>query len=109
MWRSGQLAGIRNMLLPFSPFEKGPFGLPPQRDPHMPKHVPTFKHLLASAQPLRESEYRERSVNELIASSRAQKPVQRDLPPHIVGSERVWAPSSGPSGLPDVEDGGVHP
>jgi len=75
----------------------------------MPKYVPTFKHLFTSSQPTQQSEHRERNVNDLIANSRAHEPVQRDLPPHIDRGERVWAPSAGLTGLPDVEYGGVHP
>ncbi len=79
------------------------------RQHRMPKHVPTFKHLLTSTQAPQQSEHREKSVNDLIASSRVHKPVQRDLPPHITRGERVWAPSTTVGGLVDVEDGGIHP
>ena len=76
----------------------------------MPKHVPTYKHLLTTSQPSSQSEYREQGVNDLIAKSRVQKPVQRDLPPHITRGVRVWAPTTtGINGLPDVDEGGVHP
>ncbi|WVF68153.1 hypothetical protein IAT40_002916 [Kwoniella sp. CBS 6097] len=94
----------------------------------MPKHVPTFKHLLHTSQtPRAEPHAREKSVNELLSSSRQSK--LRDTPPHIASDaasgERVWNPSSsagssssanagiglgaGARGLLDVEDGGVHP
>ncbi|OCF33613.1 hypothetical protein I316_04686 [Kwoniella heveanensis BCC8398] len=101
----------------------------------MPRHVPTFKHLLHTSQaPKSEHQTREKSVNELLSSSRQSR--LRDPPPHIglgdaavegsgsgsggVG-ERAWVPTSdagssgsggigaGGGGLPDVEDGGVHP
>ncbi|WVQ95700.1 hypothetical protein IAU59_002799 [Kwoniella sp. CBS 9459] len=96
----------------------------------MPKHVPTFKHLLHTSQtPRAEPQSRERSVNELLSSSRQSK--LRELPPHISaggseGGERTWSPAlpggsgesghggvvgpgAGVGGLLNVEDGGVHP
>ena len=75
----------------------------------MPKHVPNFKHFLTTTQVNQPSEYREKSVNDLIAHSRIHQPLQRDSPTYIVRGERVWAPGAGIGGLPDVEDGGVHP
>ena len=89
---------------------------PSSRDPslrrYMPKHVPTFKHLLnTSATNAQAADPPERGVNELLASSRRHKPVQREIPPHIARGERIWAPSAdaGSSGLVEFEDGGVHP
>ncbi|ORY35836.1 hypothetical protein BCR39DRAFT_512456 [Naematelia encephala] len=72
----------------------------------MPKHVPTFKHLIASSstsndrQPPHE---RSRSVNDILASYRAQKPGSRDVPP--LPSVRV----GGVSGIEDVVESGVFP
>ncbi|WWC65405.1 uncharacterized protein I303_108023 [Kwoniella dejecticola CBS 10117] len=83
----------------------------------MPKHLPTFKHLLHSTQTDQKAEPKQKSVNDLISSSRNARPVagsSRDVPPHLAG-ERVWSPSSTSSttgsagGLVDVEEGGVHP
>ncbi|WWC72434.1 uncharacterized protein I206_106396 [Kwoniella pini CBS 10737] len=79
----------------------------------MPKHLPTFKHLLHSSQPTQKKENKEKSVNDLLSSSRNARPVipsNRDLPPHIT-SERIWTPSntSSSGGLVEVEQGGIHP
>ncbi|WVW81021.1 hypothetical protein I302_103012 [Kwoniella bestiolae CBS 10118] len=85
----------------------------------MPKHLPTFKHLLHSSQQPQKAEPKEKSVNDLLSSSRSLRP--RDVPPHLNGAsssnERIWSPSpiastsgtSGLGGLVDVEQGGVHP
>ncbi|OCF58445.1 hypothetical protein L486_04478 [Kwoniella mangroviensis CBS 10435] len=85
----------------------------------MPKHLPTFKHLLHSSQQVQRTDTKsEKSVNDLLSSSRNARP--RDVPPHLNGTstnERVWAPSpiastcgtSGIGGLVEVENGGVHP
>ncbi|WWD20553.1 hypothetical protein CI109_105029 [Kwoniella shandongensis] len=86
----------------------------------MPKHVPTFKHLLHTPLTPQRSESKEsKSVNDLLATSRILRPSVRDVPPHIIASgERVWTPPTsiasgsgggGGLGLIDVEEGGVHP
>lgn len=75
----------------------------------MPKHAPSFKHLLTATSPPQQVGHREKSVNDLIANSRVHYPAQRDLPPHTAQGERVWTPSTGVGGLLGVEDGGVHP
>ncbi|WVR08477.1 hypothetical protein IAU60_005532 [Kwoniella sp. DSM 27419] len=95
----------------------------------MPKHVPTFKHLIhTSLTPQRHESPPSKSVNDLLSSSRhVYQTTGRDIPPHVGGAgtngtspgERVWAPSptavagssgaGGTGGLIDLEDGGVHP
>lgn len=95
----------------------------------MPKHTPTFKHLLSAPTDPYQAESnkkREKSVNELLASSRAASSSaasalagQRDLPPHIAGRGgredhvKVWVPGdagdTGLSGGGVMGDGGVHP
>ncbi|WVQ86016.1 hypothetical protein IAT38_008184 [Cryptococcus sp. DSM 104549] len=72
----------------------------------MPKHVPTFKHLLYSTHPA------QRPVEAVEEPKPRRRLASRHIPPHIVG-ENVWSPST--SGrvdaalLVDLESGGVHP
>lgn len=72
----------------------------------MPKHLPTFKHLIASSYtPQRPTEKPEKSVNQLIAASRSSDPQAasiREAPPHHVASSSaasraptVWVPGAG--------------
>ncbi|KIR69036.1 hypothetical protein I314_00139 [Cryptococcus bacillisporus CA1873] len=72
----------------------------------MPKHVPTFKHLLYSSQ----SDIRQQSQPQ--PTPQRRRPGPRGIPPYIVG-ENVWSPNT--SGgvdatlLMDLDNGAVHP
>jgi hypothetical protein len=81
----------------------------------MPKHVPSFKHLIAtSGQPDNPSKRREKTVGDLLAIARLRTPAVRDDPPHL-SSESVWSPgvsagdTSTSTTLIGIEDGAVHP
>lgn len=87
----------------------------------MPKHALTFKHLVASSfsSSNQRRDERQRSVNDLIASSRTHRPVVRDTPlqagGHVNLAVRAWTPEPSvgiiaTSSLPvPGEDGTVHP
>jgi hypothetical protein len=89
----------------------------------MPKHVPTFKHLIATSYTRGPERCPEKSVNDLLSSSRTGQhaassslgPLGRETPPHLRHGERVWMPSPGTAGdggglgLVDVQEGAVHP
>lgn len=92
----------------------------------MPKHVPTFKHLIATSQDRKEKPGKqEKSVVEILANSRAnsrhfhaasveeQGASSSSLPGSAFGlRERIWQPTSPgapASGLMEAEDGSVHP
>jgi hypothetical protein len=83
----------------------------------MPKHVPTFKHLIATSTTRREDRAeREWTVNDRLAASRAvhRDHVIRDLqhaPLASSSGERVWTSTGGTEGLnaPIAEEGAVHP
>ncbi|OXB39454.1 hypothetical protein LQV05_000693 [Cryptococcus neoformans] len=72
----------------------------------MPKHVPTFKHLLYSSQ----SHAQQQSQPQ--PAPQRRRPGPRGIPPYIVG-ENVWSPNT--SGgvdatlLMDLDNGAVHP
>ena len=75
----------------------------------MPKHVPTFKHLISTSfsQRTDKSQRQEqRSVTEILADLRANStpPSHSD----IADQERLWTGETG-AGLLDVERGVVHP
>ncbi|WWC92116.1 uncharacterized protein L201_007070 [Kwoniella dendrophila CBS 6074] len=101
----------------------------------MPKHLPTFKHLLNSSTTItQKQEPKEKSVNDLINSSRNSRPSQssststnntRGVPSYLIHNgtsntnprERIWSPSPIASGsgtsnigsLVEIEQGGIHP
>lgn len=85
----------------------------------MPKHVPSFKHLIASFNGSRDdatSHVRERTVNDRLQSSRAhQHAVQREGATLLAAAndgERVWSIAEGIAGLggiPIPGEGDVHP
>jgi hypothetical protein len=100
--------------------------------PRMPKHVPSFKHLIATSHSRGPDKRPEKSVNDLLTSSRTGQqqqhaaaassssslgPLGRETPPHLRHGERVWVPSPGTAGdggggglgLVDVQEGAVHP
>ncbi|KAL7422656.1 hypothetical protein Q5752_001947 [Cryptotrichosporon argae] len=66
----------------------------------MPKHVPTFKHLLHTSTTPSQATKKERSVNDLLASSRQNRErdraarSERERPPHL------WLPDTGDGLLP---------
>ncbi|ORX41144.1 hypothetical protein BD324DRAFT_613391 [Kockovaella imperatae] len=95
----------------------------------MPKHLPTFKHLLASPATPQKTQDRPRtkSVNDLLASSRTNLRASNRrndedngdssasrlaLNPHLQPGETIWAPPSvivgGVANL-DIQEGVVHP
>jgi hypothetical protein len=73
----------------------------------MPKHLPTFKHLISSSSnPPRPVEKPDKSVNQLIAASRSsdiQATSLREVPPHPIASgsrctstrPNIWVPGEG--------------
>lgn len=78
----------------------------------MPKHVLTFKNLIATSHTHRDDRTpRERGVNDLLEASRAQARAVRDRPPHIPpGGEGRWNMAT-TSTLPMVVAGEqtIHP
>jgi hypothetical protein len=78
--------------------------------PSMPKHSFTFKHLLGESSTTphaRREDTRERSVNDLLTSSRQAGPsVPRDRPPHLATTV-AWTPA--PEGVADLDRASVHP
>ena len=74
----------------------------------MPKHVPTFKHLIATSFNPQPTEKKDKTVSELLAQYRLQRPTEDDRPD--AGPSKAWAPrpgvTHGPS--PDAE-GSIHP
>jgi hypothetical protein len=73
-----------------------------------------YRHLIHAAAHPTAPAVRERSVNDLIGSSRASNRRERDRPPHFLRSvpdgPRVWRFGEGAiGGLVDVEDGSIHP
>jgi hypothetical protein len=80
--------------------------------PRMPKHVPTFKHLIASSSRVDDPpQRRQKGVNDLLASARVNRPVIRED-----SDERIWTPgvnagavASTSAGLVDIDNNVIHP
>ena len=77
----------------------------------MPKHVPSFKHLLASpATPQKQdNQPPTRSVNDLLATSRITRQLQNEAVAGLRPGETLWTPTTAAIGLLDVDAGAVHP
>lgn len=96
--RDGQLSNITLNISTSSQHPTSPY--------LMPKHVPTFKHLLYSSK----SDIRQQSQPQ--PTPQRRRPGPRGIPPYIVG-ENVWSPNT--SGgvdatlLMDLDNGAVHP
>lgn len=89
-----------------------PFLLSQDSTSLMPKHVPTFKHLIAtSSSREQDRKQRDRTVNELLQASREQQRNIRDAPPHLRSARGQGPWSSATPSVAELASGEaeIHP